>query len=716
MFLADLTGAGLTLLTLLFLFLSGYLLARAFLGRGGRLAEEDPLALSIATLLAASAEGVFLGLVLGILHVLRIDVALVVLIGITLVPLLRARRSGEDLWEPLRVLGRRVRDRVRKHPILSLIAAHAVFAEGLRGLMRPPLSWDALMYHLLITATWLQEQRIIPIFGMHPTYFYGYQPSNGSVWLWWWMAPSHGELYANLAFFPLTLLLALAAGGIARELGARRHWPLAAFLTLLIPVVIRFTATQYVDIFMGATFAAAAFFALRWMRDARWSDAVLAGAGMGLAAGTKVLGIPFALALGIVVLFARGDRRQWGRRLGQLGAALLVMALLGGFFYARNALVGAGPLGARCEGTPGAADGPDVPKIPRINTVAWMIQNGQISAGTLADVFLGVPRLGSEEIGVGPQVLLLLPFFLLPWLLPKDVRRGALLVWSQVLIQLLVWVTVPYGTSGHVFANVRYLSGALALLFAGAVAMGERFVPDKTLRVLALLLLIQDLLMLHTEMPRTVRLALALVDIGLVAVALSPRLRDFGRSRARELALAAAVLLLLVTPVWARFRTQDRTRAFQNEYTAHKTAAWLFAPGWGWLEKNGGNGTVAVIGAPSTFFIYPVMGPRLERKAIYVNINRRNSRNAADYPGCDPRVDPDPQAWLENLLRQEVRWVYIHRFPEVDFPREVEWILARPDLFELRFDTNTNLVFEFLPVARLSGEGATIPPDQNRQQ
>lgn len=716
MFLADLTGAGLTLATLLFLFLSGYLLARAALG--SRRSEEDPLALSIATLLLTSAEGVFLGLILGILHVLRIDVALVILIGITLVPWLRARRAGEDVWAPLRVLGRRLRDRIREHPILSVIAAHAVFAEGLRGLMRPPLSWDALMYHLLITGTWLQEQRIIPIFGMHPTYFYGYQPSNGSVWLWWWMAPSHSELYANLAFFPQTALLALAAGGIARELGARRHWPLAGFLTLLIPVVIRFTATQYVDIFMGAAFAGATFFALRWMRDARWSDAVLAGAGMGLAAGTKVLGIPLALALGLVVLFARG---QWGRRVGQLGAALLVMALLGGFFYARNTLVGAGPLGARCEGTPGAAAGPDVPQIPRIHTVAWMIQQGQISGGTLLDVFLGVPRLGSEEIGIGPQVLLLLPFFLLPWLLPREVRRGAFLVWSQVLIYLAVWVTVPYGTSGHVFANVRYLSGVLALMFAGAVVVGERFVPDKTLRVLALLLLIQDLLMLHTEMPRTVRIALALIDIGLVAVALSPRLRDFGRRRARELALASVVLLLLAAPFWAQFRVRDRIRAFQTEYTAHKTAAWLFAPGWGWLEKNGGNGTVAVLGAPSNFFIYPVMGTRLERKALYINFNRRNSRNAADYPGCDPRVDPDPQAWLENLLRQEVRWIYLHRFPQVDFPRETEWILARPDLFALRYDSNTNLVFEFLPVARLSGSvggggGATISLDQNRQR
>src|SRR6188768_2503830 len=206
MFLVDLLGAGLTLLTLLFLFLSGYLLARMLLGRR---AGEDPLAFAIAALLLTTAEAVLLGLFLGALGLLRIDLALVLLIGITLVPLLRARRTGEDLLGPARLLGRRAWSRVVEHPILWLMAAHSVFAEGLRGLFRPPLSWDSLMYHLLITATWLQEQRIAPVFGMHPTYFYGYQPSNGSVWLWWWMAPSHSELYANLAFFPQTALLAL---------------------------------------------------------------------------------------------------------------------------------------------------------------------------------------------------------------------------------------------------------------------------------------------------------------------------------------------------------------------------------------------------------------------------------------------------------------------------------------------------------------------------
>src|SRR4051794_39595759 len=147
MFLLDLLGAALTLITLLFLFLDGYLLARALLRER---AESDPLALAIGSLLAATALGVGIGLVLGGLGLLRAELALLLVTVGALLPLARARRSGVDLWAPIRLLGRRLADRVRESPILSLIAGHAVFAEGLRGLVRPPLSWDSIMYHLLI--------------------------------------------------------------------------------------------------------------------------------------------------------------------------------------------------------------------------------------------------------------------------------------------------------------------------------------------------------------------------------------------------------------------------------------------------------------------------------------------------------------------------------------------------------------------------------------
>jgi hypothetical protein len=719
MFLLDLVGAVLTVITLLFLGLSGYLLAKAALRER---AAEDPLALAIAALLAASAEAVGIGLFLGAVGLLRIEIGLALLAAITLALLRREKSLGGDPWGLARTLGRRTWATLRAHPALALIAFHAAGTEALRGLLRPPLSWDSLMYHLQTAATWLQDHRISPVFGANPMSFYGYQPANGAVWLWWWMAPSHSEIYANLTFFPQTILLALACGGVARELGARRHWPLAGFLIFLTPTVIRFAATQYVDIFLGAALAAGTFFTLRWMREARGGEVLLAGAGLGLAAGTKVLGLPYALALAgmavaLALVFVRGD---WRRRLPQLAAALLAFALLGGYFYVRNVADGVGPFAARCEGTPGAEAGPDVPSMPRPNTVLALI-GPMLRTGMLLDAFLGVLRPGSIELGVGPQTILLLPALLLLPLIflragpghgpdrDKFARLGAVVVWSQIAVQLLLWVAVPYASSGHVFANIRYLIGALGLAFAAVVVMAERKVRSEAhgawIEGLAIALAVQGLLMLHTEMPRDVRLAVALADAGAAALVFSPRLRAFLRRRWAPIAVAGLGICILIAPLLASFRVEDRRRAFFQEYTAHKTSAHTFANAWGWLDRNGGSGTVAVQSTPINFFVYPAMGAHLERRAIYANINRQDYRQAVLYPACNPRVDPDPQAWLENLLKQDVRWLYVSRFSQTEFPPEYFWARQRPDLFAPRYADDLNVIFEVLPVAARDQEG-----------
>jgi hypothetical protein len=103
------------------------------------------------------------------------------------------------------------------------------------------------------------------------------------------------------------------------------------------------------------------------------------------------------------------------------------------------------------------------------------------------------------------------------------------------------------------------------------------------------------------------------------------------------------------------------------------------------------------------FFVYPAMGTHLERRALYVNVNRQDSRNAADYPRCMPRVDLDPQAWVENLAKQDVRWLLVSRFPQIDFPEEYGWAMARPDLFAVRFQDQSNVIFEFLPWQKRRG-------------
>lgn len=693
MFVLDLLGALLTLITLSFLFLSGYLLAQVLLRERG---ETDLLAFAVAALLATTAEAALIGLALGLLGLLKIVLALPIVVAITLLLLRRAQRDGGDPWAVARKLGHRVGERVREHPALTIIAVHAVASEALRGLMRPPLSWDSIMYHVFITATWLQNEHIAPVFGSRPMAYYGYQPSGGSVWMWWWMAPSHSELYINLTYFPQAVLLALAVGGVARQLGARQHWPLAAFLTLLAPVVIRFAATQYADIFVASTLVAAVFFTLLWLDQPRWGTAILAGAGLGAAASAKVLGLTYAVALvPAIFLVVRG---AWQQRIRHVAAAAGACALLGSPFYLQNIAAGVGALAARCDSSVVGAHLVDtLPTIPRPNSVADLFPQ-LFNDGQLLDTFLGISDPASQELGLGPQIILLLPVLLLPLAFPRGERRAAVLVWSQIVAQIAIWVTIPFASDGIVFANVRYMIGGLGLCFAGVVALAERRAMNEGwLRGVVLVLLVQDLLQLHAEMPRAVRLALAGVDAGVVTYALSSTCRSLVTRQRARFATAALALAILCAPFLSQYRHEDRGRAFATEFTTHSTAAPNYAGAWRFLDLYGGDGTVAVHGTPIDSFVYPAMGAYLERRALYVNVNRQDSRSAADYPRCVPRVDLDPNAWVENLAKQDVRWLHVSRLPPLDFPEEYVWANERPNLFSVRFQDDTNVIYEVFP-------------------
>jgi hypothetical protein len=722
--LSDLWGAVLTLFALGSLGLGGYLLALLLLGKR---AAEDPLDLAVAILLAATGEGIGLGLALGALGELRIELALPLALGLAAGLWIWVRQTREGLWTPAALLVRRSWARLREHPALALLTLHAVGAEALRGLFRPPLSWDSLMYHLMLTATWIARHDLAPVFGAYPMNYYGYVPANGSVWLWWWMAPSHGELYANLAFLPQWALLALAAGAVARRLGARRTWPLAGFLVGMTPTVVRFAATQYVDIFTAACLLAAASFGLRWLRRAEPGDAALAGIGLGLAAGAKVLGLLYGGALAAALLLLAVWRSAQPvarprnpepvpalptvrRRVFQAALALALFVALGGFFYLRNTAHGVGPLAMACEGVPHRPV-PGLPGLPRPNSVAALPYR-MLVEGQLLRAFLGTVDVHSPfvDLGLGPQFFLLLLAIPALAFFPRDRerrrrwRRERAVVASQVLFEIAVWTTVPYSASGHVLANVRYLLPAVGLAAAAGIAAAESLgVGEIPLGLLTLALLVQDVLQLHTTIPDGLRPAIGAADVLAAALLFSPSLRLSCRRHARPLLAAAVLLALAAVPSFGRFRVADRARAFTEEYTAHVVSTARYAGAWAWLDKNGGSGRVDVVSSPDTFFVYPAMGPHLERRAIYANVNARDLHEAVAYPLCQPRADFSAEAWLVNLRREGVRWLLLSRTPPFPFPRETEWAGAHPELFTLRYSDPNNRIYELLALPEPPG-------------
>lgn len=711
-------GAFVTLLSLGLLALGGYLMALLMLPReadgkgGGSGFHPDPLLLAMTSILLALVQGVGVALVLGALGFLDIGLALA-LQTLLVWALHRAARkrlaSGGDseLGQPMREIVHAVSRTVRCYPGLALVTAFGAGTELLRGLFRPPLSWDSLMYHLYLAAGWLQQGDLSLFGARDPTTAYLFAPANGSLWLWWWMAPSHSELWVNLAHMPSWLLLGLSAGAFARQLGAERHWPVAGFLAVLTPAVLRFVATQYVDVLAAGCLVTATVFAVRWMRAGNGRDALLAGAAVGLAAGTKVTGLAFGLllALLVVVLTLAAKPSSWRRRLVQMGGALLVAAALGGFFYGRNLAVGAGFFGEACL-QPGEETRSAVGAVPAPTSVV-ALWDEMVGEGFLLDAFLGSTRPTMADLGVGPPVVLLLAAgLLLPFGVARSRRKAAWLAAGQVVGQLVFWFLVPHAANAHVLANVRYLDGALALLFAGAVALGERYLTDGWLRGLALAVAVQDVLMVRPSWPREVRLLLAAGLAVALLLALSPRLRGVLASRWKVLATAGCFAVVALAPALGGYRLRDRERAFQEEFTAHLTSTRMFAEGWGWLDRNAGGGTVAVSHAPKNYFVYPAMGPFLDRRAVYVHVNEAAYENPVRYPGCDVRVDPSPDAWVRNLRREGVRWLYVARFPELDFPLEDRWARERPDLFTLRLDAPLNRVYD------LTREGEAGPAAQ----
>lgn len=696
----------LTLLTLASLAAGGYLGALALLPAG---LWRDSLLLAIAALTCMTAEGVLIGLALGVAGRLALPWALSAQWGLVLLLLAvlhrRAGSAGGLGW--LAATARRLAERTRVHltaqPALSLALLHAAGSEAARGLLRPPLSWDSLMYHLLLAATWLQEQAITPFFGPYPLNVLGLTPANGSIWLWWWLAPSHSDLYANLAFLPHWVLFGLAVGAIARELGAARAWPLGAAVALLAPVVVRFAATQYVDLYLASLLLTGAMFTIRWLGSASWHDAWLAGTAFGVALGAKGLGLPYVVVLsGALALTARG---AWSRRSLQVLAALTAALLLGSYFWVRNMSLGLGllfPIPNPFQAVPcdPLLDNPALAGTRFRDATLWAKREWMLSTGILTDAFLGTTWPGGRGLEIGPPALVFATALLaLPLAVPGGRRGVALALQASVAAMLVLWATVPVAFPRYIFANVRYLVPALGLgASALAVLMERARVPTSWASAFVLALVFQHLLNLHAQLPRELRIATAWLDVVAAAFLVVPTLRALvGRPPVRRtLATAGVVAVLLAVPWFDRYRAQDRYRAFAEEFTAHPTPAGLHAAAWAWLDRHGGSGTVSVVAEPETLFFYPAMGHALQRRVVYTNVAEPDVRNVRRYPNCNPRRVPfHGESWVRNLRRHNVRWVLLSR-QGPSFPQEEQWVRTSP-LFALRFADQHNLLYELRP-------------------
>jgi 4-amino-4-deoxy-L-arabinose transferase-like glycosyltransferase len=547
----------------------------------------------------------------------------------------------------------------------------ALLLRAWSGFGKTTFLYDTLSYHLHVPATWIADRRlqIVPaVFGDPSS---AYAPSNLELWFAFLMAPLHSDCLAGSGQLPFAALAALAIVAAVREAGGRRSAALAAALVfLVIPEVWQQARTAMTDLGLAALLLASLPFSLRIARQGREGDVLTAATALGLAVGTKYVGLPLSLPFALVAVISARSARRRGRL--ALAATALVLAT-GGFWYLRNTLATGNPFyPVATLGLPGLTDRPAMR--------AWIyhLPIGQLGA------------LGEMLAAAGLGFVLAAAVVVL-W--RRLLLEGALLL----ALTGIFWLWIPYQES-------RFLFPAFGV---AAVAIGRARTPASLDWRLALVMVG---LVEYSTPERWL-----LVPIGALGAAaaagwrhLPARMRRPPRSmQVVGLAGLAAAALLTLALGLQRYRARDPGYAVGSGLD----------DAWSWVRANVNGARVAYTG---TNLAFPLAGRALANRVTYVNVAGAPGDRLHDFGRRSPpagrpatpesapyREGASFDVWWRNLREAGADVLFVAALDEVvgrniaadadDFPVERAWADAHPAQFHLRYASPDARVYGISP-------------------
>jgi hypothetical protein len=611
----------------------------------------------------------------------------------------RGRVAGQVLQRDLRRLAELVRGlAVAPGSPLRWLAAAGALVVGLRtarGLVAPPLAWDALIYHLLRAGRWVQTGSLEPHLAPDAWRYFEFYPVTGDALWAWAMLPLHGDALLAPAGLLVWLSLLLGGYGAARTLGAReRDAVLAALLTGLTPACVNYLTSASVNNTLLALFLLGVVFLGRLLRQPRPARALLLGGALGVGAGVQLYGAPLLLLAGGVVLVLALTRGRGSPRWRIVGAFALAAAVAAPG-YLRTWIATGSPLYPFSLSLAGRTLLPG-----NDDLMAIMRDPGPTPFHPLEFVYrLFFIRLNDtwEHLNLGPgsALVVLLGLAGAARLLR---RRGQRVLVGFLLATVLVLLAATFSDAllgqRTKWASVvgRFLLPGLAALVLTSSTLG--WWPALAAALLANLLLTLPLGWTWADLEGLMRLALPLLLGGALALESLLWLR---RRRRALLGLAAACCVLAaVGALWLEPVREDRRPSIYSaaaggtvegregavSFDVHALKPEFAAAHEIWTLLDGGPGhRVAYAagreGLGQGLYLYPLLGSRLQNRLLYVpptadgSVPPTYAMSAAEVGRLDPR------AWLRRLRQKRVDHVVLLP-PE---PPELSWILKRPGLF-----------------------------------
>jgi hypothetical protein len=533
-----------------------------------------------------------------------------------------------------------------------------------RGLHQTDFPYDSLSYHLHAPVTWMHEQRLTIV----PAVFGGaspaYEPSNVELWFLSLIAPLRSEYLAGCGQIALAALAVASIVAAVREAGGHRTAALAAGLAfLLIPEVWEQAPTAMVDVGLAAFLLASVPFARR-------TEVVTGAAALGLAIGSKFVGLmlalPFLAFLAFLAFQAfappRGAQRaKWTTGWLVVSTGVVVFAT-GGFWYLRNLVVTGNPV------FPGTFPGLHLPALyDRAAMRGWDYHVPIAHLGVLVSMIAGS--------GVGFATALVVSFARRP--------RSAEAVMATVLI-VVFWFAIPY-------QNSRFLFPAFGM---AAIAIGRAApAPPAILGWVPLYGAVVGGVIQGTA-AEWVALPVA-AAVGWFGEDLIRRASR--RTRAALGAAAAGGLAITLIAGFGPYVVRDPPYG---------------VPEWSWFRAHVRDTRVAYTGANLAF---PLAGVRLGNQVSYVNVAGQPDDRLHDFARClgaGPGTNPEPalyrsgaafDAWWGNLRVSGATVLFVSQLHPIvrrniaadadGFPIERSWADAHPEFFTLEYASSTARIY-----------------------
>ncbi|NQT17968.1 MAG: hypothetical protein HQ582_34775 [Planctomycetes bacterium] len=219
--------------------------------------------------------------------------------------------------------------------VIALYLGHMI--EG--GILALPSHWDALSYHMPYVDHWLAANSLYI-----PDCARWADPANNELLGLWMVAPFSGDFLIALNNLPAFIILVLATVMLMDTLGVS---PLVSNLGALVVAsnyaVMRQATDPGNDVAVAAYFLAGVGYALRYFRERRHGDLVLASLCVGVLGGIKYYALGYAGLVALLLMSVMALRRFRSARSVVITGALCLL-VFSGYWYARNVWISGTPI------------------------------------------------------------------------------------------------------------------------------------------------------------------------------------------------------------------------------------------------------------------------------------------------------------------------------------------------------------------------------------